>query len=573
MKKFINDLKNLINKKNFNYLLIMFFLLIVLAILEFVGIGSIPFFIGLILDSSSITQKFDLNSLGIDLSQNNDKKVILILSIGIICFFLFKNLFLMGVIYFQGFIIANFRTFLASKIFDGYLNAEYLFFLNRNSSILIRTMMTDVPNVVTHLFNLINMAKEMLVLIAICILLLIADPIITLIIISFFGLFIFIFFKLTNKKIYERSQNINYVTAKIIKTITESIGSIKEIKLFNIEKRQSDYFYNNNKSKENKALKIFFISQTPKLFLEMIIIIMIMSIIMQHIISEKEVINLMPFLTLLAISAIRLVPSFNGISNCLSTLKKTKPNLEHIKNELVQIKKFNKRNKSKKEIIFNKNINLKNINFTYPKSKKNILKNFNLKINSGDKIGIIGKSGTGKTTLVNILLGLIKPTKGQIFIDNVKIDHDKYFWNSKVGYVPQEVYILEDTVKNNIAFGVDNKDIKISDVVSAAKSAQVFKFIKTLPQKFNSRLDEMGHNISVGQKQRLGIARVLYRKPKLIVLDEVTSSLDLETENKFVEDIFSSNKNQTIIFISHKLSALRKCNKIYDLNKSKFIKK
>ena len=184
-------------------------------------------------------------------------------------------------------------------------------------------------------------------------------------------------------------------------------------------------------------------------------------------------------------------------------------------------------------------------------------------------MGIVGKSGTGKTTLVSIILGLLKPSSGKIIIDNNEIDFSKYEWNKTAGYVPQEIFLLEDTVKNNITFGFEKENINLDLVKKICKDAQINDFIETLPLKYDTMIGERGYNMSAGQKQRLGIARVLYRNPELLILDESTSSLDNETEKNFIEDVFNKSKDKTIIFISHRLSALKKCDKIYDLNELK----
>ena len=184
-------------------------------------------------------------------------------------------------------------------------------------------------------------------------------------------------------------------------------------------------------------------------------------------------------------------------------------------------------------------------------------------------MGIVGKSGTGKTTLVSIILGLLKPTSGKITIDDNEIDFSKYEWNKTAGYVPQEIFLLEDTVKNNITFGLEKENINLDLLKKICKDAQIFDFIESLPLKYDTMIGERGYNMSAGQKQRLGIARVLYRNPDLLILDEATSSLDHETEKNFIDDVFNKSKDKTIIFISHRLSALKKCDKIFDLNELK----
>ena len=281
--------------------------------------------------------------------------------------------------------------------------------------------------------------------------------------------------------------------------------------------------------------------------------------------------GLVPFLTLITISALRLLPAFSNISGAISTLKTTLPSLKHLIKENKFLKK-KVQNKNKIKIKFNKEIELKNINFSYAKTTKKILNNFSINIKKGDKIGIIGESGKGKTTLLNIILGLIQPTNGVFLVDNKKVDFKNNFWGDTVGYVPQEIFLLDNTIKKNITFGLNDDKIDKALMKKVCKTAQIFKHVQNLPKKFNTIVGEHGHNLSVGQKQRLGIARILYRKPKLIILDEATSSLDFKNEQKFIDDVFNIDSNITIIFVSHKMSALKNCKRIYNLSKHKFIK-
>ena len=349
------------------------------------------------------------------------------------------------------------------------------------------------------------------------------------------------------------------------------MGSIKQIILSNVGSSQLKEFNANIKQSAELTIKNYLVTSLPKFFLEVLIVTGMVLIVLIFVLSEREMIELVPYLTLVTIAALRLLPAFNTISTAISTIKKTLPSVKHLIKENNFLRR-SKKNKNKTKITINKNINLKNVSFSYPGSTKKILNSFNIEIKKGDKIGIIGESGKGKTTLLNIILGLIKPTKGNIFLDKKVIDFDKYFWGDAVGYVPQEIFLLDNTIEKNITFGIDDEKIDKILMDKVCKTAQIYEFIKNLPNKFNTIVGENGHNLSVGQKQRLGIARILYKKPKLIILDEATSSLDYKNEQKFIDHVFNIDPNITIIFVSHKISELKNCKKIYDLNKKKFIK-
>jgi ATP-binding cassette subfamily C protein len=380
-----------------------------------------------------------------------------------------------------------------------------------------------------------------------------------------------LFFLSTHNKIFQQGKFLQSLSSDQIKIINDTIGSIKEIKIFKLDKFLEKKFFQNAQKYERYAFRNYFIKMLPRVVLEVGAVAGVVTLIISYIYLNQDLTTLLPFLSLVVISIIRIVPGLNLIQNAIATLKTIMPSYNHVLEELAVNNVEKSIKESEKKIIkFNNKISIKDVEFNYPSSSTNVLKNISIEINKGDKIGIVGKSGTGKTTLVSIILGLIKPTSGKILIDDNDIDFSQYEWHNTTGYVPQEIFLIDDTIKNNITFGLDKENIDLNLLEKICKAAQINNFIESLPLKFDTMIGERGYNISMGQKQRLGIARVLYRNPSLLILDEATSSLDEETEKNFVNDVFDSSKDKTIIFISHRLSALKKCDKIYDLNKLKF---
>ena len=573
-KKLLLDTYNLLNQKHLSKFIYLLFMLIIASLLEIMGISLIPILITLLLEPKLIIEKlsFSFKFFNFYQLENLDKKTLtLYFSLFIVVFYILKNLFLVSVVYMQGKFHRIIKTTLSNKIFTNYLSADYSFFLYRNSSITIRTILSDVGNTSLYILNIINIIRESLILASIVTLLLIVDFRIAIGLFIFFFIFTYLFYNFTQRQLYKRSKKLQILQSSLLKTITETIGSIKQIILSNAGDSQLKEYKTHINELERGTLKNYFVQLLPRFFLEVLIVSALILIVLIFVLLDREMMGLVPFLTLITISALRLLPAFSNISGAISTLKTTLPSLKHLIKENKFLKK-KVQNKNKIKIKFNKEIELKNINFSYAKTTKKILNNFSINIKKGDKIGIIGESGKGKTTLLNIILGLIQPTNGVFLVDNKKVDFKNNFWGDTVGYVPQEIFLLDNTIKKNITFGLDDDKIDKALMKKVCKTAQIFKHVQNLPKKFNTIVGEHGHNLSVGQKQRLGIARILYRKPKLIILDEATSSLDFKNEQKFIDDVFNIDSNITIIFVSHKMSALKNCKRIYNLSKHKFIK-
>ncbi len=573
MKNKFNNIIQITGKKNFVHLIFLSFLLIILSLFEFVGVGAIPVFMSIILDPQILASKIDIPFIVDYINSSEKGNLILISSAFLVIVFLIKNLFYVFIIYYQGQLTKKIKLYLSIKVYKKYLNLDYLSLIEKNSAVLIRSLTNDVGNTSTFVLNIINLFRETVIFLAICALLFYADPLISFVMLVFFGLVSFLFFLRTHKAIYHQGKSLQYLSSDKIKVINNTIGSIKEIKIFKLEKFLEKIYSNNAENYEKFAFKNYFIKFMPRVVLEIGAVSGIIFLIVFYVLLEKNLMSLLPFLSLVVVSIIRIVPGLNLIQNSLSTLKTIMPSYNHVIRELsFKDESIQPITDKKESIQFKNKIELKNISFNYPFNEKNIINKFSLEIFRGDKIGIVGKSGSGKTTLVSLLLGLIKPKSGKILIDDKEINFSKYEWNNIAGYVPQDIFLLEDTIKNNITFGLHEKDIELDKVVKACKLAQIENFVNSLPKKLDTIIGEKGYNLSAGQRQRLGIARVLYRNPVLLVLDESTSSLDQETEKNFIDDVFNLSKDKTIIFISHKLSALKNCNKIYDLNNFEFIK-
>jgi ABC-type multidrug transport system fused ATPase/permease subunit len=350
--------------------------------------------------------------------------------------------------------------------------------------------------------------------------------------------------------------------------LTESFGSIKDIKLFNGYSNFKKLFDKNAEKYSNSYQSYEFINSLPKILIEFFVIFLFIITIGVMSVLKYNNNQIIIYTSLFAVVGFKFIPSLNKIILALSHLKFYLPLSSSIIKDLQLKKTVHKKNYSK--INFEKKIFLKKISFAYDK-KINVIKNLNLIINKNDIIGIQGETGVGKSTFINILLGLLSPTSGSCEVDGVTIDFANENWQKKIGYVPQNVYLLDDTIKKNVAFGIENSKIDEEKVISALKISQSFNFIKKLPKFINSSVGEKGLKFSGGQIQRIGIARALYNDPDILIFDEPSNSLDKKTEVDLIVALDKLKKNKTVIIVSHTRQILKICNKIYKLKKGKFV--
>jgi len=551
-------------------LLILSFLLIFSTIIELLSIGSIPLYASLILNPSFVinySQNYlDLSFL-LDYNKNN---LIIYGSIILIIIFIIKNLILTFINYYNGTINKEIKANLASRLFRKYILSDYETHLSRNTAIIIRNITTEVTRTSIYILSFVMLIKEFLILLSIFILLFTVDFRTTAIIFVVFPLVSGTYYYLIKNSSKERGKIIQILTGQNLKTLNHSLGSLKFLKILNKENFMIKIFSDRINQIEYKDFIQRFLLTLPKITLEVLTIVMFSIITISFLYSDRSLNTFIPFITLFCVSAIRIIPSLNLISISFTNIKFNSPAFLLITNELRDSLEI-KNNKNQQNIqgeIFNKEIKLKNISYKYPNTKNNVLQKINLSIRPGDKIGILGPSGSGKSTLIDIILGLLKPNEGEITIDGKKLNVKN--WNNKLGYVSQDVYLLDDTIRANVAFGENESQFNQTRFNNAVEKSQLSQFINSLEKKDLTEVGDRGVRLSGGQKQRIGIARCLYLNPKLIILDEPTSSLDEENEMKIMQDIYNL-KEYTIIIISHKNQIFRDCKKIFKVENKELI--
>jgi len=575
----IEDFKNILSREDFRYLIFLFFGMLISALIEMVGLGSIPLFIMIVVDINTLIEKFP-NFFAVDYIDNLSQNTLTIYGgLLLVAVFFFKNLYLTFFYFCQGKIIKNMRTNITNKVFNRYINANYSFHISNNPSVLTRSITSSVAGSVNTILSTLNVTKEILVLIVIFVLLSLNEPLVSF---SVFFCLIFItgvFLFLTRKELISRGGKIEEVRKDQLKTINHALGSIRETKILNREKYLTNIFKFQINEMEKHSFFMYFLSQTPRLFLEFIAIFAIAIIAIIFVLIDLTSEQILPIISLLAVCSIRLIPAFNLIISSLSTRRFATASLKIISNALKNTpieKKFQKNNALKKNIkknFFIDKIILDNVTFVHENSNTKILEQVSLEVKQGQSVGIIGKSGAGKSTLIDLILGLIKPVTGKIYIDSEELENNIQSWQKLIGYVPQDIYLLDDTIKNNIGFGLDSKDINQENLLKSIKLAKLNDFINSLPEKENTIVGNRGVKVSGGQKQRIGLARALYNNPKVLVLDEATSSLDFENERKIMEEVYTASKDCTLFIITHRHTSVFNCDIVYLIDKGRIIDK
>ncbi len=538
------------------------------SLMEMLSLGSIPVFIGYILNPEYLNNLIGQKDYISFINFKDEENRIVILSLLLVTIFLTKNILIFLINYFQAYFFRNLTIKNSLTLFKFYINNQYSYHLKSNPSLMVRNLTGDIPNTIIHIESLINLAKELIIIFAIFLLLIIVDIKLSLAVIAIISFITFIIYYFIKNKLFLLSKiNFEY-RGKQNKIVNHMFGAIKDIKILQKEKYFIDEFYSLVKGIQKINFFTSISNKFPRLVFEILAVCTMLFVTFYYFQIDENFENVLPIISLLALATVRLIPSFNTIFLNLSTLKKTQISFESIFKQIsfynnIKIKENNV--SSSKNIQKIESIDVKDLYFKHSENTDYILKNINLSIKPNSFVGIIGKTGSGKTTLINLIAGLLEANKGQILVNKENIKKNLSQWYSNTGYISQSTFLLDETIKNNIALGVKNDGINISNLENALKLSGISEFVKNLPNTVNTYVGNQGVRLSGGQIQRIGIARALYDNSKVIFFDEATSSLDGKTEEKLIEDICKLKHEKTLIMISHKLSSLRNCDKVYYL--------
>ena len=562
---FIDQLKSYLNNKNLISVIILFFLWIIFTVIELVGITSIPIFLSLFLENSISIKIPFLNNYLTSITSIEKKNLFMYFILLIVLLFFIKSLFFSFLVYFEQITFKSITTDVKKRTFTYYFNLPFKDHLKLNSSDLLRIITLDTSNAISYVQNVISLSTQILLTSSISIYLLYIDFSLTLIIILFFSIILLSIYFYSGNKLSLFGKLKQKFAGEGIKIINEGIINIKEVIIYKKINFLISLYTEKQKVQQDQVLKINLIKRLPRGLYEFLAISFIMFILAFKILYNGESIeSSIVFISLLVFALARLLPAVNLINLNISAIKSSEYSFVLIYENLIRLKFLQENKKIKSDNFkFKSEINFDNVSFSFKKNSQ-LLKNLSFKIKKNNIVGIFGESGCGKSTILNLLTGLLSPTNGNILIDEKNLENEIDSWQSKIGYIPQDNFLLDDTIKKNIIFSDELEEFDEDKFKTVTSIASLKSFISLQEEGIETKIGDRGINISGGQRQRIGIARALYANPEILIFDEATSALDHGTEKEILDNIYSI-KDKTIIIISHNLKNLARCHKIFQV--------
>ena len=572
----IKKLSNILSVRELRKFKLVLVLNFLMFILETLSIISIPLFASVLIDPELVLKKINTyipESYFLYLDVSN---ILYISSFFVIISFLLKNSFLLFLLYFQGNLFKDIKVNISRKLFNYYVYLPYLEHVEKNPSTLTRNITNETTLFNSYLTESAVFVRESSAVLVIFLILFVVQPLITSFVCSLFALIGFLYLKLVKPFVKNKAEQNQLLSKNIFQIIYETFGSIKDLKILMKEEKIINYFDKDIKILAKNNYYFSVIEKLPKIFLELISVIAIIIITLLFFNFNEDYVQFFPILSLLVICVFRFIPAFNGITVSRYYMRITTPSLNLLSKEIKTINEFlNKNLNSSEENKINKldefnYLDIKNLSFSYSNNKIVQLKNINMSLKKGSIIGITGKTGSGKSTLFHLMLGLIKPKEGDIFYNGESIFNNLNRWRGKIGYISQNVFLLDSSIKNNITFNFLDETIDSKKLETAIDIAQLRKKITSLPNGIDTNVGADGLKLSGGEKQRVALARSLYRDPEIYFMDESTSALDVNTEKLILESIKKNSSDKTVILIAHRKTTLDKCDEVLTLEDGSF---
>lgn len=537
------------------------------SILELLAISLFSPFIDGIMDQNAMLESTVMSYIYQFFSFEKYEYFLAVLAGSIIAIYIIKNIYIIiekNTIYRFAYRIQ--RT-ISTNLLKSYMKEPYTFHLNKNIAVLQRSMQEDTDQFAKAILHFMEMAAEACVCIVLGVYLFIVSKSITVVIAGLLVVCLAVFSYINKKYSRKWGEQGQEYKAKIYQWMNQSLSGIKDIKILD----RSGTFINNYDNYMRKYVRVLRLNRLigimPKYIIEMVCMTGLLSaVLVKMFFGQKELTEFVPQLAIFAVAAFRLLPSVGRINEHLSAVIFATPSIDLIYHDLKEIEDLHVEEMEKDESWhFKEKIEVKRVTYAYPEGEGNVIENACFEINKGETVAFVGTSGAGKSTMVDILLGLLPPQQGKILVDGMNIYKNLLTWQKEIGYIPQTIYLSDDTIRNNVAFGIEENEIDEQAVIAALQQAQLFDFVDTLPEGLDTCVGDRGIRLSGGQRQRIGIARALYHNPEILVLDEATSALDNDTEAAVMEAIDCLKGQKTIIIIAHRLTTIRNADTIFEV--------
>lgn len=578
--KTLKRIFSILSSKERSILFLMLVAMILGAFLELFGISILLPIVTLISsDDSSLPQVIQDNTLlrilvSVFNLSTSDKKTLFITVISFVMIvYVFKALYAIGLNAWQAKFVNNFRTKLSTRLFRTYLLQPYDFHLYRNTADLLQSATYDASNFVTAITTILSLTSDLIFCLALTIYLFIVDWKITLLVLVVVGGLSVLLTSLVRKKIHRYGDAAWWLNNQSNKTILESLGGIKETIVSGREPYFMSHYRQLQKDFSDVNFKNSFVGMLPRVVIEAVGMLSILLALLFYVLTNVNNSAILTTFSLFVVAVVKLLPYVSRFTGELNGLRFSVRSINNVYDDLQLVSRTSGMLRSVDEettiMPFNRAISLEHVSFTYKGSEKKILDDVCCQILKGQSTAFCGMSGAGKTTTVDLILGLLSPTSGNVTCDDLPISSNVKAWHKNISYIPQDIFLVDDSIKNNVAFGIDPREVKDDEVWKALDEAQLADFVRSLPKQLDSQIGEKGVRLSGGQRQRIGIARALFRNTQIIVFDEATSALDYQTEGEILKTVNGLRGSKTLIIITHRLNTIQNCDRIYEIKEGK----
>ena len=574
MKDILNKLNYIFDHRQKVQMGLLLVAIFIGAVFELGGVSLILPLIQLISTPEVVEEPGIVRTVYRGLGMKSVTDFFIVLVVIIICVYLIKNIYLTLMYYFQYRYIYRNQLKCAGRLIDCYLKKPYTYHLDHNTSNMIRNIMLDTDRLFQLILQVLNVISEALLSMLLIIFLIITDPMMSITVALILVIFMGAFRLLTKRRVNSYGHINQTYDGKMHQSINQALGAVKDIKILHREKYFVDTFIDCGNRKMNALINTNFLGQVPKFLIETVCVAAIMTVLAVKLKSGENLNAVLPKLAAFAVAAFKLLPSVGKITNYLNGITFLKPSIDLIYHDIRETEDMLTKKQGMERDDYTEDnpadsISLEEVSYSYPNSEETVINKVSFKIPLGQSTGLIGPSGAGKSTIADIILGILTPVEGRVMYGKMNVHEYPYSWSKKLAYIPQTIFLADESIRRNVAFGIEDGIIDEAKVWAALKEAQLDEFVRSLPQGLDTEVGERGVRLSGGQRQRIGIARALYDDPEILVLDEATSALDNDTEKAVMEAIEHLHGKKTMIIIAHRLTTIKNCEHVFKVENGK----